>query len=161
MRLSIPAASIVLACLLTGVQTDVSAPNHEALRNLYGEPTMERFVPQSGITLTVEYGSDRRACQFLIAPRQALIEFQSPVPPMSSQGVSTVLQQLLPVATTGRQIDSTVAKVDEAKTLLKTKYENVSITRICSSPSCASSNENQDLRTVVVFERGTCPKHGE
>ena len=161
MRFSIPAASTFLTCLLTGVQTDVSAPNQQALRKLYGEPTMERFVAQGGISLTVEYGSDGRACQFLIVPRQSLTELQSPVPPMPSQGVSAVLQQLLPIETTGKQINSTVVQVDEAKVLLMTDYENVSIRRICSSPSCASSNERQDLRTVVVFKRNICPKHVE
>jgi hypothetical protein len=76
---------------------------------VYGEPIMERFVMQSGITLTVGYGSDGRACQFLIVPRQSLRQLQSPVPPMSSPAVSATLQELLPVATTGRQISATTA----------------------------------------------------
>jgi hypothetical protein len=79
---------------------------------------------------------------------------------MSSQGVSDVLQELLPVATRGRQIDSTTVDI-ESKTLLKTDYENVSIRRFCSSQSCVSSKENQDLSTLIVFKRGTCPTHVE
>jgi hypothetical protein len=160
MKLPIATASVLLGCLLTVVQTDVSAPNPQELHKLY-EPTMERFVVHSGITLTVEYGPDGRACQFLIAPKQALVELQSPIPPMSSESVSELLRQLLPIAMTGKQINSTAAQVNEAKTLLTTDYENVSVRRICSSPSCISSNENQDLRTVVVFKRDTCPKHVE
>jgi hypothetical protein len=160
MRLPIATASIFLGCLLTGAPADVSAPNAQELHKRYGEPTMERFEVRSGITLTAEYGPHRRACQLLVAPAQSLVEVQSPIPPMSSQGVSDVLQELLPVATRGRQIDSTTVDI-ESKTLLKTDYENVSIRRFCSSQSCVSSKENQDLRTLVVFKRGICPTHVE
>jgi len=82
---------------------------------------------------------------------------QTPIPPMSSKGVSDVLQELLPVATWGKQIDSTATQA-AAGTLLETDYENLSIRRFCSTESCVSSNENQDLRSLVVFRRATCPK---
>ena len=128
---------------------------------LYDEPTMERLAVRSGITLTVEYGADRTACQLLIAPTQLLVDVQEPIPPpMSSQGVSDVLQEVVPIATRGKQTDSTNIQVG-GNALLKTDYENVSIRRICTSQSCVSSNENQDVRTLVAFKRGTCPSHAE
>ena len=160
MRLPVATASICLGCLLTGAPVDDSAPSEEGLHKVYGKPTMERFDVRSGITLTVEYGPDRMACQLLIAPRQLLVEVQNPSPPMSSQRVSALLQELLPAATTGRQINSTTIQID-GNTLLRTDYEYVSIRRTCASQSCVSSNENQDLRTVVVFKRGSCPTHIE
>ena len=79
---------------------------------------------------------------------------------MSSKGVSDLLQEVLPAATRGKQIDSNTVEV-QSFTLLKTDYENVSIRRFCSSPSCVSSTEKQDLRTLVVFKRATCPTHIE
>jgi len=121
---------------------------------------MERFAVRSGITLTVEYGPDRIACQLLIAPAQSLVDVLMPIPPMSSQGVSDVLQELVPLTTRGKQIDSTTLQ-DNVATLLKTDYENVSIRRYCSLLSCVSSSEKLDLRTLVVFKRGTCPTHVE
>ena len=160
MRLPVATASICLGCLLTGAPVDVLAPGEEGLHKLYGNPTMERFAVRSGITLTAEYGPDRIACELLIAPAQTLIELQTPIPPMSSKGVSDVLQEVLPVATRGKQINSDTVEVQSA-TLLKTDYENVSIRRFCSSPSCVSSSEKQDLRTLIVFKRGTCPTHVE
>jgi hypothetical protein len=160
MRLPIATISICLGCLFTGAHTDVSAPSAQQLHKLYGEPTMERFAVRSGTTLTVEYGPDHMACQLLIAPRQLLVEVQNPSPPMSSQGVSALLQELLPAATTGRQINSNTVQID-GNMLLKTDYENVSIRRTCASQSCVSSNQNQDFRTVVVFKRGACPTHIE
>jgi len=151
-------------CLLFALlsfASDASAPNAQGLRKLYGEPTIERFAVRGGITLTVEYGPDGMACQFLIAPTQLLTDVQDPSPPpMSSQGVSAVLQEVIPVATRGKQTNSTTIQVG-GNALLKTDYENVSIRRICSSLSCVSSNEKQDVRTLVVFKRGTCPSHAE
>ena len=160
MRLPIATASLFLGCLLTGPLDEVSAPSEEGLHKQYGKPTMERFAVRSGITLTVEYGPDRMACQLLIAPTQPLVQLQTPIPPMPSQGVSDVLQELLPVATRGKQINSNTLELD-AGALLNTDYENVSIRRFCSSPSCVSSNEKQDLRTLIVFKRSTCPTHVE
>ena len=160
MTLPVATAAIFLGCLLTSTSVDVSAPGEEGLHKLYGNPTMERFAVRSGITLTAEYGPDRIACELLIAPAQTLIELHTPIPPMSSKGVSDVLQEVLPVATSGKQINSDTVEV-QSVTLLKTDYENVSIRRFCSLPSCVSSNEKQDLRTLIVFKRSTCPTHVE
>jgi hypothetical protein len=152
-------ASLLLALL--SFATDASAPSAQGLRKLYGEPTMERFAVRSGITLAVQYGPDRTACELLIAPVQSLLELQEPIPPsMSSRDVSDVLQEMIPVATRGKQINSTTIQAG-GNALLKTDYENVSIERICSLQSCVSSNENQDVRTLVVFKRDACPKHAE
>ena len=151
-------ASLFLALL--SFATDASAPSAQGLRKLFGEPTMERFAVRSGITVTVAYGPDRTACQLLIAPVQSLLELQEPIPPsMSSRDVSDLLQEVIPVATRGKQIDSTTVQVG-GNALLKTNYENVSIERICSSQSCVSANDNQDVRTLVAFKRGTC-RHAE
>jgi hypothetical protein len=151
-------ASTLLLCLFTH-GAELLAPSGQELHKVYGEPTMERFAVRSGITLTVEYGPDRRACQMLIAPAQSLVELQSPIPPMPSHVVSDVLEELLPVATRGKPTNSNTLQLDAAAALVKTDYENLSIRRFCSSDSCVSSDANEDLRTIVVFRRDTCPKH--
>ena len=152
------------ACLLLALfsfAADASAPSAQGLRKLYGEPTIERFAVRSGITLSVEYGADRTVCQLLIAPTQLLVDVQEPIPPpMSSQGVSAVLQEVVPIASRGKQTDSTTIQAG-GNALLKTDYENVSIRRICTSQSCVSSNGNQDVRTLVAFKQGSCPSHAE
>jgi len=159
MRLPIATALIFLGCLFSGAPTDVSTPSAQGLRKLYGEPTMERFAVRSGITLTVEYGADRTACQLLIAPTQVLADVQEPVPPnMSSRGVSDVLEELVPAATGGKQTNSTTIQIG-GNALLQTDYENLFIRRICSSQPCAFSDENQDVRTLVIFKRVSCPEH--
>jgi hypothetical protein len=118
---------------------------------------MERFTVGNGITVTVEYGADRAACQILIAPRRLLVEARKPDTLLPSPGVSRVLQELLPLSTRGKQVNSDSIQVD-GKTLFETDYEKLSIRRICSAQSCISSNENQDLRTLVVFKRDACPR---
>ena len=156
--MKLPFATVfALGWLCAGIPADVSAPSVEDVHKLYGEPTMERFAVGNGITVTVEYGPDRAACQILIAPKRLLVEVKSPDSLMSSPGVSHVLQELLPLATRGRQVDSNSVQV-EGNTLVRTDYEKLSIRRVCSSQSCVSSTENQDLRTLVVFKRDACPR---
>jgi hypothetical protein len=79
---------------------------------MYGEPTMERFAVGNGITVIVQYGPDRAACQILIAGRRLLDEVKGPDLPMSSPAVSRVLQELLPPTTRGRQVDSNSLQVE-------------------------------------------------
>ena len=160
MRLSTSTPAILFASLFVVVPADVSVPGTNELHKLYGEPIMERYAVRSGISLTVEYGPDHRACQFLIAPEQLLVEVKEPGSLMSSKGVSAALEELLPETARGKQINSATLQV-EGNTLLETDYQNVSIRRICSSQSCVSSSENQDVRTLVVFKRDNCPKHIE
>ena len=156
--MKLPFATVfAVGWLCAGIPANDSAPSVEDVHKLYGEPSMERFAVGNGVTVTVEYGPDRAACQILIAPRRLLVEVKSSDSLMSSPGVSRVLQELLPPDTRGRQIDSNSVQVD-GNTLLRTEYEKLSIRRICSSQSCISSTENQDLRTLVVFKRDACPR---
>jgi hypothetical protein len=77
---------------------------------------------------------------------------------MSSRGVSDVLEELVPAATGGKQTNSTTIQIG-GNALLQTDYENLFIRRICSSQPCAFSDENQDVRTLVIFKRVSCPEH--
>lgn len=157
MRFAITTTSVFLGCLLSAIPAEVLAPSAQGLHQLYGEPSIEQFPVRNGVTLNVQYGPDRFACQILLAPRRLLAEVENSSGTMPSGSVSAVLQQLLPSATTGKQINSITDQV-EGMTLLESNFENVSVRRICSSPSCASSNENQDVRTLLIFKRDACPK---
>lgn len=89
---------LFLGCLLLAAARDLQAPSSQQLQKLYGAPTMERFAVRTGITLTAEYGSDRLACQLLVEPAQLLVEVKDQGPLMSSQVVSQVLEEVVPVA---------------------------------------------------------------
>src|SRR3974390_2675703 len=126
MRLSIATPAILFASLFAGIPADISAPGANELHKLYGEPIMERYAVRSGISLTAEYGPDHRACQFLIAPEQWLVEVKEPGSLMSSKSVSAMLEELLPLTTRGNEINSATVQV-EGNALLETDYQNVSI----------------------------------
>jgi hypothetical protein len=160
MRIPLLIGPIFLGCFFMAIPNNVQAPGSEDLRKLYGEPTMERFTARPGITVTIEYGPDRLACQLLIEPARLLVEVRDEGPLMSSRAISEILQEVVPPNTRGKQIDATSVQIERNK-LLRTDCENVSIRRICSVASCASSAENQDLRALVVFTRQSCPKHIE
>lgn len=158
MRIPLVIGPMVFGCLFMAIPNNTEAPGPQDFRRLYGEPTMERFAAGSGITVTVEYGPDRVACQLLIEPQQMLVEVRDQAPPMSSQATSEILEQLVPAATRGKQIGSDSVQIEGDK-LLRTDYEHVSIRRVCAVYACSPSTQDRDLRTVVVFNRDSCPKH--
>jgi len=160
MKIPLLIAGTVAGCLFLAVPNNTEVPGPQDFRRLYGEPTMERFAAASGVTVTVEYGPDRLACQLLIESERLLFEVRNPLPPMSSESVSQILQVVVPADTRGKQIATEKLQV-EGNQLLRTDYENVSIRRVCSVYACGPSSENQDLATVVVFKRASCPKHIE
>jgi hypothetical protein len=111
--------------------------------------------------MAVQYGPDRVACELLIGHAQSLVQRDTQPPsPISSQDVSGLLQELVPAAIRGKLISSAPVPI-ESSTLLETDYETVSIRRECSAPSCVSSKQDQDLRTMVVFKRSACPIHSK
>lgn len=160
MRIGLLIGPLFLGCVFIAIPSDIRAPSPQDLRRLYGEPAMERFTARSGITVTVEYGPDRLACEVLIEPQQILVEVRNEGPPMSSQAVLEILQDVVPVSTRGKQIDTDNVQVESEK-VLRTDYENVSIRRLCDVNACGPSTENQDLRTLVIFNRESCPKRLE
>ena len=137
---------ILTGCLVRASTLEV--PSSQQLQNLYGKPTMERFAVGPGITLTAEYGADGLVCHLLIAP----VRKSSPMP---SRAVSKVLEEVVPIASRGKQIHFQILEVGGNK-LLNTNYERVTIRRVCSEDSCPSSNANQDIETAVVFNRDAC-----
>jgi hypothetical protein len=151
MKLPKAATSFLIAFLfavgpISGAPTDAPALGAQGLPKLYGEPTVEIFNVRSDVAIAVEYGPDRTACELLIAHSQSLIERAAPSTLISAPVVSDLLQQLVPVSARGKQTSSDNVQVEDT-TMLKTDYENVSIRRACSSPSCASSDQSQDVRT--------------
>jgi len=121
---------------------------------------MERFAARSGITVTVEYGPGRLACQVLIEPQQMLVEVKNQGLPMPSEAVFKILEEVVPVGMRGKEIGTDRLEL-EGNQILRTEYENVSIRRFCTLNACGPPTQNQDLRTLVVFKRESCPKHLE
>jgi hypothetical protein len=147
---------IFIGCLFIAAVSIVPTPSSQELRNRYGEPDRERFAARPGISLAVEYGSDHLACQALIEPPQPLTYTEEQVPLMFSEGVSEVLEEIVPVASRGKEINGLIS-VHGCNEARMTDYENVSIMR--STHTCDPSSPDQDVRTAITFKRDICPKH--
>lgn len=124
-------------------------------RSRYGEPDRERFAARPGISLAVEYGSDRLACYALIDPPQPFLYSEENLPLMSSDGVTEVLEEVAPVAMRGKETSTALTR-SGCNQIRVTDYENVSITR--STHSCDPLSHEQDVRTAITFKRDVCPK---
>jgi len=145
---------ILLACLLVVVATVAVAQTSQDLRNHYGEPEVERFNVRPGIGLTVEYGSDRLACQILIEPPERILSSQEQEARfMASETVTNVLDEVVPPATRGQKT-SDFHMVSGCNAVDSTEDENLWITR--STHNCLPLRPQREVRATVIFKRDTC-----
>jgi hypothetical protein len=144
-----------IGCVVIAASGIALAPSSQELHNLYGEPRVETLSARPGIDLTVEYGTDRSACQMLIEPSKSLYGNEEQGTPMSSASVSEILEEILPGVERGKHINRIVnmSGCNEAEIL---DYENVSIMR--SKHTCDPLSQNQDVRTTIRFKREACSK---
>lgn len=139
---------------MVGIAGLVFVQSSQELRNRYGEPDVERFAVQPGISLAVEYGSDHLVCQALIEPPQTLIHGEEAVPLMSSEAVTEILEDIAPTDERGKVVQTiTTNGCNEFQIL---EYENVSITR--STHNCLPLKPEREMRATAVFKRDTCRK---
>lgn len=139
---------------MVGIAGLVFVQRSQELRNRYGEPDVERFAVQPGISLAVEYGSDHLVCQALIEPPQTLIHGEEAVPLMSSEAVTEILEDIAPTDERGKVVQTiTTNGCNEFQIL---EYENVSITR--STHNCLPLKPEREMRATAVFKRETCRK---
>ncbi|PYU19230.1 MAG: hypothetical protein DMG32_24910 [Acidobacteria bacterium] len=139
---------IVVAASLAVAQTP------QKLRNRYGEPDVERFRARPGIGLTVEYGSDHVACQILIQPSQQILSSQEEEARfMSSETVTDILEEVVPVGTRGKEIGH-VYSAKGCNEFDITECENVSLAR--STHNCLPLKREREMRATVTFKRAVC-----
>jgi hypothetical protein len=146
---------IIAGCLLLTVGSVVLMTNSQEFRNLYGEPDLERYIARPGISVTIEYGSDHLPCNAMIEPPQRLGYTQEQVPLIPSDTVTEVLEEIVPVATRGKELNAILTQSGCNKVHM-TDYENVFIMR--STHTCDSLSHDQDARTIITFKRDICPK---
>ena len=141
-------------CLLVAAVSLAVTQTPQDFRNRYGEPEVERFSVRPGIGLTVEYGSDRLACQILIQPsRQILSSQEEEARFMSSEMVTDILEEVVPVATRGKETGD-FHMVSGCNNFDVTEYENVSLTR--SIHNCLPLTPQREMRATVTFKRDVC-----
>ena len=145
----------LIACFVVAAASAALPQSSNEFHSRYGEPDLERFQARPGISVTVDYGSDHLACQIAIAPPQPLIHQDEQAQLMSSEDVSEILEEIVPVAMRGNVI-SRFSFQSSCGVGYLTDYENVSIMR--GMDECKSSNPNHDSRTQIIFKRDACPR---
>jgi len=150
--------AVALFCLVAAVDGALG-PSSMELRNRYGAPNMERFTARPGIEVTVEYGTDRLACDVVVEAPRSLFDtdpFERPrlIP---SEAVSEILDEIAPVAIRGKQINRGGFQSGCNIVVTSIEYENVVISH--GLAPCDSPSRDQEVRATVSFKRDVCPKH--
>jgi hypothetical protein len=148
----------VAGCLIIATGGVVLAQSSRELHRRYGEPDMERFNVQPGVSLTVEYGSDHLACKFSIAPTKPF-DPSDPVgifSTISSDSVTEILDEIVPVSTRGKETGRATTASSCANEVESFEYDSAVIVR--SVIGCASSKPQQENHATVWLKRDICPK---
>ena len=144
----------VLGCFLAGAVGLLLSQSSD-FHNRFGEPTAESFTAGPGISLTVQYGSDRLVCQALIDPPQRLLHGEEPVPNTSSDEVTKIVEEIAPEHARGKELNTIFANVGcNQSTIIE--YENAVITR--STHNCLPLQRDREMRAIVSFKRDVCAK---
>jgi hypothetical protein len=146
---------IVAGCLFVVVGSVVLAPSSQELHKRYGEPNLERFMARPGIALTAEYGSDHSACWVLIEPPRPLFHPEESLPLMSSDTITEILEEIVPVNTRGLSISSSIESRGCAESR-RTQYQGLTIERVRNN--CLSPTPEHEVRATIAYTRDVCRK---
>jgi hypothetical protein len=146
---------IVAGCLFFVAASGVLAPSSQELHERYGEPNLERFMARPGITLTAEYGSDDSACWVLIEPPRPLLHPEESLPLISSNMVTEILEEIVPVSTRGMIISSSISSNGCAESR-RTEYQGLTIDRVRNN--CLSPTPEHEIRATITYKRDICRK---
>jgi len=128
----------------------VLAPSSQELHNRYGEPHLESFIARPGIGLTVEYCSDHSACEVLIEPLHPLFHPEESLPLMSSDTVTEILEEVVPVKARGMSIASSIESMGCAESR-RTQYLGLTIDRVRNN--LLSPTPEHEVRARIVYTR--------
>ena len=128
-------------------------PNVAGLRNRYGLNKPEADFSSDvfallDLKLSVQYGSDRRACHIHIEPLDPLNRF------VPSREVSELIDSLAPIAMRGMQTSSGEMRSSVCGGIVFERYENIQINRIPNF--CDAGHPNTDTQATINFLREEC-----
>ena len=120
-------------------------------RARFGRPNMERYIVRPDLMLTVEYGSDRAACQLILEAYRPLLKEPNPDKLISRDAVTEIFDQIVPSSARGAEIGPAVAVVSSAISIEGTLWKNISIMH--QLYDCASLKPRCEMRATLTFER--------
>ena len=100
-------------------------------------------------------GSDRLVCQALIDPPQVLLHGDAPVPNMSSDEVTKIVEEIAPEHVRGKELNRAITNAG-CNQITFIEYENAVITR--STHDCLPLQPDREMRATVSFKRDVCQR---
>jgi hypothetical protein len=150
----------ILTAYVLFLASQLAVPQDSSLfRSLYGEPVLEGFAVRPNVVLTVEHGSDGLACKMSIKPGQSLFIEEAlpggltPRKVMSQEGVTAVVDEVVPPGTRGRETRGPMNFQSSCLESELASYANVRIDRVTACNLGERGIESVD----VTFEPGHCP----
>ena len=145
---------VLAPCLLILTGSLSVAQTSQEFRSRYGAPYIEKFLARPGISLTAEYGSDGQICHLLIEPRQSLIHEEQQGVYMSSEAVTEILNEIVPLETRGKETLRAFTSRGGCNRYEFVEYENVSIGR--ATHNCLPLKSEREMSARVIFKRAIC-----
>ena len=128
------------------VQAARAQSNTWELTAKYGPPELEQYRVTPEVSLTVEYGQDRRICRLLVEPRtKSVLE-------ISADLVDKLLNELLPLGVRQGEARAMLAQMG-CPALLSEDYDNVRIARAMND--CAPAGKNV-TSLVIEWKQPQC-----
>ena len=144
----------ILGCVLAGAVGLLLSQSSD-FHKRFSEPTAESFTAGPGIRLTVQYGSDRWVCQALIDPPQMLLHGEEPVPNMSSDEVTKIVEEIAPEDVRGKELNRTIVNRG-CNQLTIIEYEKAVLTR--TTHNCLPLQLDREMRATISFKRDVCQR---
>ena len=145
---------ILLGCvLLAGFLTPQQSSSK--YHSLYGLSDLERFTVRPGITLTVEYGPDRFACQLQIAAPRRIAEPLEQTKMLPEDETTQILDEIVPPNTRGEPVPGRGGSFQSGITAFAVEeYENVTISRMIQN--CKTNPEACVGSISIASKRKDC-----
>jgi hypothetical protein len=113
-----------LVLILWLIAIPIMAQTSTELRERYGEPQSETYQVRPQIVLSVFYTESGQLCRMEISPRHQKVRLGLAAEVMSSDEVSHIIDELVPIAQRGRSIRK-VTDTSGCNEYLITEYEKV------------------------------------
>jgi hypothetical protein len=146
---------VLIGFLIIAAVSSAIAPSSQEFSKTYGVSDLEHFMARPTIGLTVEYGSDHKACRILIEPPRQLFHPEQSLPLMSSDSVTDILEEIAPVKMRGMSISSSMDSMGCAESR-RTQYQDLEIDRMRND--CVSPTPEHEVRATIEYRRDICRK---
>jgi hypothetical protein len=149
---------LLLGCLAFLALAATATQDSFDFHKRYGQPDVERFALRPDITMSVEYGSDGKACLLKIEPRQAAISalnFNRPI--MSQEIAKELLNEVAPPETRGKPVPGGGSFQAGCGGFIVETYENVHIGttfNACKKPMEIQEENVSFTRPVCITSKG-------